>query len=74
MVSPTSLIVAPNSGAIPGDTTIQGQVSSTPEPAALSMIGGAFVRSRFLAAEELPAQVSFLEEARRPLSAGLLLA
>jgi len=48
MVSPTSLIVAPNSGAIPGDTTIQGQLSATPEPAALSMIGGALLAFGFL--------------------------
>ena len=40
--APISLIVAPNSGTPQGDTTIQGQVTSgTPEPATLSLIGGA---------------------------------
>jgi len=43
VVSPTSLIVAPNSGTPPGDTTIQGQVNSVPEPATFGMIGGALV-------------------------------
>jgi len=42
LVAPVSLIVAPNSGTPPGDTTIQGQVSSgtSPEPATFGMIGG----------------------------------
>jgi hypothetical protein len=48
MVSPTSLIVAPNSGTAgaQGDTTVQGQLRSTadiPEPATLSLIGGALL-------------------------------
>jgi hypothetical protein len=43
MVSPTSLIVAPNSGTPPGDTTIQGQINSTPEPATMGMFGGALL-------------------------------
>jgi hypothetical protein len=43
VVSPTSLIVAPNSGTPPGDTTIQGQVNSVPEPATFGMIGGALI-------------------------------
>jgi len=38
--SPVSLIVAPNSGTPPGDTTVQGQVASAPEPATFAMIGG----------------------------------
>jgi hypothetical protein len=44
LTSPISLIVAPNSGTPPGDTTIQGQVVSapptTPEPTTFAMIGG----------------------------------
>ncbi|MEP7366327.1 MAG: PEP-CTERM sorting domain-containing protein [Acidobacteriota bacterium] len=40
-------IVAPNSGAIPGQTTVQGFVDSgstaVPEPATLSLVGGALV-------------------------------
>lgn len=43
MVSPTSLVVAPNSGTPPGDTTIQGQVGSIPEPATVGMIGGSLI-------------------------------
>jgi hypothetical protein len=44
MVSPTSLIVAPNSGTPPGDTTIQGQLETiTPEPATFGLIGGALI-------------------------------
>jgi hypothetical protein len=43
IVSPTSLIVAPNSGTPKGDTTIQGQVNATPEPATSAMIGGALI-------------------------------
>jgi hypothetical protein len=40
-----TLIVAPNSGTPPGDTSIQGTVSSTlvPEPATMAMVGGLFV-------------------------------
>jgi hypothetical protein len=41
LVSPTSLIVAPNSGTPAGDTTIQGQIGgNAPEPATFAMIGG----------------------------------
>jgi hypothetical protein len=45
--SPT-LIVAPNSGTPPGDTTIQGTVntftsSGTPEPATMGLMGGALI-------------------------------
>lgn len=45
IVSPSSLIVAPNSGTPPGDTTIQGQVNSTatPEPATFGLMGGALI-------------------------------
>jgi hypothetical protein len=40
-----TIIVAPNSGTPPGDTTIQGIVTSTtiPEPATMAMVGGLFV-------------------------------
>jgi hypothetical protein len=43
IVSPITLIVAPNSGSPLGDTTVQGQVSSSlvsPEPATFVLIGG----------------------------------
>lgn len=50
-------IVAPDSGAVPGQSTVQGTLdsSATPEPAALSLIGGGllglgFFRRRMLAA------------------------
>ncbi len=43
MLSPISAIVAPNSGTPPGDTTIQGQISSAPEPATFGLIGGALL-------------------------------
>lgn len=43
MVSPDSLIVAPNSGSNPGDTTIQAQVNATPEPSTLGLVGGALI-------------------------------
>jgi hypothetical protein len=38
-------IVAPNSGQVPGQSTIQGTVNSTlvPEPATLSLVGGALL-------------------------------
>lgn len=39
-------IVAPNSGAVPGQSTVQGFVDSTaavPEPATLSLVGGALL-------------------------------
>ena len=49
-----SLIVAPNSGTPPGDTTIQGQVSATPEPATLSLIGGALLGLGFLRRKNFP--------------------
>ncbi len=44
ITSPTG-IVAPNSGTPPGDTTVQGFVTSTavPEPATMAMVGGLFV-------------------------------
>jgi hypothetical protein len=43
--SPTTLIVAPNSGTPPGDTTVQGQIISNtaPEPATLPLIGGGLI-------------------------------
>jgi hypothetical protein len=43
MISPSILIVAPNSGSVPGDTSVEGPVStasSLPEPATFAMIGG----------------------------------
>jgi len=44
-ISSPTLIVAPNSGTPPGDTTVQGAVNSTliPEPATMAMVGGLFV-------------------------------
>lgn len=44
-ITPTSLIVAPNSGTPPGDTTIQGTVNSSaiPEPATFGLMGGALL-------------------------------
>jgi len=43
-------IVAPNSGAVPGQSTVQGNVAFTPvpEPATLAMIGGALLSLGFL--------------------------
>jgi len=38
-----SSIVAPNSGGNPGDTTVQGQITQTPEPAAVSLFGSALI-------------------------------
>ena len=41
-----SLLVAPNSGTPPGDTSIQGivtAVGATPEPTTLAMVGGLFI-------------------------------
>jgi hypothetical protein len=44
MVSPITLIVAPNSGSPAGDSTVNGQVGSvTPEPATLGLIGAALI-------------------------------
>lgn len=45
MVSPVTLIVAPNSGTPPGDSTVNGQVGSdiVPEPATFALIGGALM-------------------------------
>ncbi len=43
MVSPVTLIVAPNSGTPPGDSTVNGQVGSVPEPATFGLIGGALI-------------------------------
>jgi hypothetical protein len=56
IVSPTSLIVAPNSGSNPGDTTIQGQVNSTatPEPATFALVGGALIALGLLRRKHLP--------------------
>jgi hypothetical protein len=54
IVSAISLIVAPNSGTAPGDTTIEGQVSTAPEPATLALFGvgllavGSLGRKKFL--------------------------
>jgi hypothetical protein len=36
-------IVAPNSGTVPGNTTVQGQISAVPEPAASYLLGGALL-------------------------------
>jgi len=41
MISPTTLIGAPNSGSTPGTSSVSGQVASTPEPATFAMIGAA---------------------------------
>jgi hypothetical protein len=44
MVSPVSLVPAPNSGTPPGDVTVQGQVGAvTPEPATFGLVGGALL-------------------------------
>jgi hypothetical protein len=40
LVSPVTLIVAPNSGNPPGDTRVQGQVNSTPEPTTFVLTAG----------------------------------
>jgi hypothetical protein len=53
IVSPLSLIVAPNSGTVKGDTTIQGQISSAPEPASLAMFGGGLLAVGFLGRKKL---------------------
>ncbi len=47
-ISSPTLIVPPNSGAKPGDTTVQGTVNAAsvggaPEPATMAMVGGAFI-------------------------------
>ncbi|MGD0666553.1 MAG: PEP-CTERM sorting domain-containing protein [Bryobacteraceae bacterium] len=44
ITNPTG-IVAPNSGIVHGETTVQGYVSSTavPEPATMALVGGAFI-------------------------------
>jgi hypothetical protein len=46
-ISSPTLIVSPNSGAKPGDTTVQGTVTSlsigTPEPASMALVGGALI-------------------------------
>jgi hypothetical protein len=42
-INTTSGIVAPNQGASPGETTIQGAVSSVPEPATFALAGGALL-------------------------------
>jgi hypothetical protein len=41
IVSPITLVVAPNSGTPPGDTRVQGQINSTPEPPTFVLIGAA---------------------------------
>ena len=41
MISPTTLIGAPNSGSTPGTSSVSGQVTSTPEPTTFALIGGA---------------------------------
>jgi len=46
-------IVAPNSGSPAGDTTLQGFVDSTPEPATFSLIGGALLGLAFLRRKKL---------------------
>lgn len=50
-ISTPTLIVAPNSGTPPGDTTVQGGVSSSaiPEPATMAMAGGALIALAALA-------------------------
>ena len=48
-ITPTSRIVAPNSGANTGETTVQGgidsavSISSVPEPGTLALMGGALI-------------------------------
>lgn len=42
-ITPTTGIVAPNSGAVPGETTVQGSINATPEPATLGLIGGSLL-------------------------------
>jgi len=46
-------IVAPNSGTPAVDTTLQGYVDSTPEPATFSLIGGALLGLAFLRRKKL---------------------
>jgi hypothetical protein len=41
ILSPITLVVAPNSGTPPGDTRVQGQISVAPEPPTFILIGGA---------------------------------
>jgi hypothetical protein len=43
IVSPITLVVAPNSGTPPGDTRIQGQINATPEPPTFVLIGSALL-------------------------------
>jgi hypothetical protein len=41
IVAPTTVLAAPNSGTPPGDTTVQGQITSNlPEPTTSSLIAG----------------------------------
>jgi hypothetical protein len=43
IISPVTLIVAPNSGNPPGDTRVQGQVNSAPEPTTFVLTAGALL-------------------------------
>jgi len=43
IVSPVTLIVAPNSGDPHGDTRVQGQINSAPEPTTFVLTGGALL-------------------------------
>jgi hypothetical protein len=42
-VNATTGIVAPNSGDVPGESTVQGSIASTPEPATFTLIGGSLI-------------------------------
>jgi hypothetical protein len=49
LISPITLIDAPNSGTPPGDSTVNGQlVSGAPEPTTFALIGGALLGFGFL--------------------------
>ena len=44
-INATTAIVAPNSGGVPGESTVQGNLASsaTPEPATLALVGGSLL-------------------------------
>jgi hypothetical protein len=39
----TTVLAAPNSGSPQGDTTVQGQIVASPEPATFALIGGGMI-------------------------------